>query len=190
MNRPLILVFALAAGLTACKRAAPEKVDLTPTKEVVAGVDLIDYDDEKGAYTCLAPRLWGIHEDNGATFVGPRDPKTTGSSYITIIRYPGSSKRWSDPQKYAESFWQIDPKNKQPALEKRKIGDNTVIFLHQEQPFYKLHSSKSEYMLRSDYAIIPIPGGFFTIEHRAPLSAYESTLPIFDAVVRSFKPKI
>jgi hypothetical protein len=190
MKRPLILIFALAAGLTACKPAAPEKVDLTPTMEVVAGVEMIDYDDEKGAYTCRAPRLWGIHEDNGATFVGPRDPKTTGSSYITIVRYPGESKRWSDPQKYAESFWQVDPHNKQPALEKRKIGDATVIFLHQERPFYKLHSSKSEYMLRYDYAIIPIQGGFFVIEHRAPLNAYETTLPIFDAVVRSFKPKI
>lgn len=190
MNRPLILVFALTIGLSACKRAAPENVDLTPTKEVVAGVEMIDYDDEKGAYACRAPRLWGIHEDAGATFVGPRDPQTTASSYITIERYPESAPRWTDAQKYAESFWQIDPKNKQPALEKRKIGDKIVIFLHQELPFYKLRSSKAEYMLRYDYALIPVKGGFFAIEHRAPLNAYETTLPIFDAVVRSFKPKI
>lgn len=190
MNRPLNLMFALAVGLSACKRAAPEKVDLTPTKEIVAGVEMIDYDDGKGAYTCRAPRLWGMNEDDDATFVGPRDPRTMGSAYITILRYPGRSKRWSDPQKYAESFWQIDPKNKQPALEKRTVGDRTVIFLHQERPFYKLHSSKAEYMLRYDYALIPIKDGFYAISHRAPLSAYETTLPIFDAVVRSFKPKI
>ena len=45
-------------------------------------------------------------------------------------------------------------------------------------------------MLRSDHAIIPIQGGFFAIEHRAPLNAYERTLPVFEAVVRSFNPKI
>lgn len=189
MNRPLILLFALTVGLSACKRGAPEGADLTPTKEVIGGVEMIDYDDEKGAYSCLAPRLWGIHEDGGATFVGPRDPKTTGSSYITILKYPESAPQWTDAQKYAESFWEIDPRNKQPILEKRKIGDLTVILFHQERPFHKLHSNKAEYMLRYDYALIPIKGGFFSIVHRAPANAYEATLPVFEAVVKSFQPK-
>lgn len=189
MNRPLILLFALTISLSGCKRGAPEKVDPTPTKEVVGDVEMIDYDDERGAYTCLAPRHWGIEEDAGATFVGPRDPASTGGSYITILRYPESASRWSDAQKYAESFWRIDPKNKQPALEQKKIGDATVIFFHQERPFHKVHSNKAEYMLRYDYALIPIKGGFFSIVHRAPVNAHKATLPVFEAVVKSFQPK-
>ena len=117
MNRPLTLVVALAVGLSACKRAAPKGVDLTPTKEIVVGVEMIDYDDEQGAYTC-PPRFWGIHEDNGATFIGPRDPKrrvvpTSPSCGIREVQPDGAT-----PRKYAESFWQVDPQNKQPALEK------------------------------------------------------------------------
>lgn len=189
MNRPLILLLALTAALSACKRGAPEKVDLTATKEVVGGVEMIDYADERDAFSCHAPRHWGIHGDDGATFVGPRDPKTMGSSYITILRYPESAPQWTDARKYAESFWQTDPKMKQPAIERRKIGDKNVIFLHQERPFYKIHSNKAEYMLRLDYALIPTKGGFFAIEHRAPLDAYETTLPLFEAVVKSFQPK-
>lgn len=189
MNRRLLLSFALAIGIAACKPAAPEQAGPTPTKEIVAGVEMIDYDDGKGGYACLAPRLWGIEEGDGATFVGPRDPKTAGGAYITILRYPGSSQQWSDPRKYAESFWKVDPKREQPALEERKIGDSTVIFLHQERPFYKLHSSKAEYMLRYDFALIPVEGGFFAISHRAPLNAYAATLPVFEAVVKSFRPK-
>ncbi len=38
-------------------------------------------------------------------------------------------------------------------------------------------------MLRYDYALIPVKGGFFAIEHRAPLNAYKVTLPVFEAVV-------
>ncbi len=194
MNRPLIFLFALTIGLSACKRGAPEKADLTPTKEVIGGVEMIDYDAELGTFSCRAPRLWDIREQkikksDGVTFVGPRDPATTGSSYITILRYPESASRWTDAQKYAESFWRIDTRNKQPALEKRKIGDAAVIFFHQERPFYKIHSNKAEYMLRYDYALIPIKGGFFEIEHRAPVNAYEATLPVFEAVVKSFRPK-
>jgi hypothetical protein len=189
MTRSYLLLVALISAFSACKRQAPEVVDLTPTKEVVAGHEMIDYDDEKGAYTCRAPRLWGIDENNGSTFVGPRDPKTMGASYITILRYPESAGRWNDAQKYAESFWQIDPNHKQPEIEKRKVGDRTVLFLHQERPFRKIHSRKVEYMLRYDYALIPVAGGFFAIQHRAPLSAYMTTLPVFEAVVKSFQPK-
>ena len=110
MNRPLISLFVLTVALAACKRGTPEKVDLTATKEVVAGVEMIDFDAEQGTFSCRAPRHWGIREEknkksDAATFVGPRDPKTTGSSYITILRYPESAPQWTDAQKYAESFW-------------------------------------------------------------------------------------
>ncbi len=31
--------------------------------------------------------------------------------------------------------------------------------------------------------------GFFSISHTAPADAYQRTLPIFEAVVKSFQPK-
>ncbi len=194
MNRSLTALFALTVALSACSRGTPETADPTPTKEVIAGVEMIDFDSEQGAFSCRAPRLWGIRAEkikksDAVVFIGPRDPETAGGSYITILKYPDSAPQYADAEKYAETFWTIDPKMKQPALERRKIGDKIVIFFHQERPFYKLHSHTVEYRLRHDYALIPIKGGFFEIEHRAPATAYEKTLPIFEAVVKSFQPK-
>jgi len=193
MKRPLMLLIAAYVALAACKKSEPAAVNLTPTKETVAGVDLIDYDSPKGAFTCLAPAAWKGQEDTEVTdtitFIGPWSPK--GGAYIHILQYPhGKNDRWKDADKYANSFWEIDPNNKQPALETVKIGDNTVIRFHQERPFYKLHSNKVDHMERHDFALIPVKGGFFSISHSAPVDSYQETLPIFEAVVRSFKPKI
>lgn len=194
MSRPLGLLFALAAALSSCNRGTPEMADPTPTREIVAGVELIDYDAAQGAFSCRAPRYWTVREErikksDAVIFLAPRDPQTMGGSYIMILEYPDSAPQYGNAEKYAETFWELDPKMKQPALERRKIGDKTVIFFHQERPFYKPHSRKIEHMLRHDYALIPVKGGFFEIEHRAPVNAYEATLPVFEAVVKSFQPR-
>lgn len=193
MKRPLILMIAAWVALTACKKSEPAAVNPTPTKETVAGVALIDYAPPKGAFTCLAPAAWKGQEETDVTdtitFLGPWSPK--GVAYIHILQYPhGKNDQWKDAEKYANSFWEIDPNNKQPALEKLKVGDNVVIRFHQERPFYKLHSHKVDHIERHDYALIPVKGGFFEIWHVAPVDSYQETLPIFEAVVRSFKPKI
>lgn len=187
------LLFAACLALAACRKSEPAAADLTPTKETVAGVELIDYDPPKGAFTCRAPGAWKAREDSNGTdsivFIGPGSPE--GGAYIHILQYPhGKNDQWSDADKYAASFWEIDPKMKQPALEKLKIGDNTVIRFSQERPFRKPHSGAIEHMVRHDYALIPVKGGFFEISHSAPVDSYQATLPVFEAVVRSFKPKI
>lgn len=192
MNRRLAAALALSVALSACKRAAP---DPTPTKEIAGGVEMIDYDAAQGTFSCRAPRSWGVREtkvkaSDCATFVGPRDARTDGSSYITIMRYPESAPQWTDAEKYAESFWKLDPRGKKPEIARENIGGAVVLRFHQERPFRKLHESKAGYMLRYDYALVPVKGGFYEIEHRAPASAYAATLPVFEAVVRSFKPKI
>lgn len=193
MNRPLILLIAAHVALAACKKSEPAAVNLTPTKETVAGMNLIDYDPPKGAFTCRAPADWKGREDfdgtDSITFIGPWSPK--GGAYINILQYPHSKNdQWKDAEKYAASFWETDPKGAPPALEKIKIGDNTVIRFHQERPFYKPHQQRIDHMERHDYALIPVKGGFFEIWHSAPVDSYQKTLPIFEAVVRSFKPKI
>lgn len=184
--KPLLLLAAVAC-IAACKRAAPP-ADPTPTLETVSGVEMIHYDSEDGTFSILAPKHWGAQEEKGTlTFVGPRDPKTMAYSYITILP---SSPQWTDARKYAESFWQIDPKIKQPDIEERKIGDATVLFFHQDRPNRMMHnSSRIGYMLRYDYALIPVKGGFYEFEHRAPVNTYAATLPVFESVVKSFKPK-
>lgn len=184
-----LALLALIVVLSACERgpdAGP-----TPTQAVVAGVEMIDYDAARGTFSCRAPRDWGVKEEkgDGATFVGPRDSKTGGSSYITILRYPDSSPRWTDARKFAESFRELDPEGRAPDIATESIAGADVLRFHQERPFRKIHSSKAGYMLRYDYALVPVKGGFFEIEHRAPANAYETTLPVFEAVVKSFRPK-
>ena len=194
MNRPLLLSFAVCVALAACKKNEPSAVDLTPTKETVAGVNLIDYDSPKGAFTCRAPADWKGREvvdgsTDTITFVGPWSAQ--GMAHISILQYPhAKNDQWTDADKYAASFWEVTQDGKQPAIEKKTIGGNTVTLLHYERPFRKVHSKKIEYMMREDVALIPVKGGFFSISHSAPVHMYQETLPIFEAVVRSFKPKI
>jgi hypothetical protein len=187
------LILIAAAAFSACKRAPKEAADALPVKEVVAGVPMIDFEAKEAKFSCRAPRNWGMREkfvenSKEAVFVG-ESVKGSGLVYISIRRYPESEPQYDDARKYAESFWQIDPTNKQPEVTTEKIGDATVIRFHQERPYYRPHSHKLEYMNRYDYALFPIKGGFFEIEQRAPASDYAATLPVFEAVVRSFKPK-
>ena len=192
MKAPFMLMIAAYIALAACKKSEPAAENLTPTKETVAGTALIDYDPPSGAFTCRAPGAWKGREETDVTdtitFIGPWSPK--GVAYINILQYPhGEHDQWKDAETYANSFWQKDPAGKQPAVETLKIGGNTVLRLHQDRPFRKLHSNKVEYMERHDFALIPVKGGFFAISHSAPVDSYQETLPIFEAVVRSFKPK-
>lgn len=193
MNRPLLLTLAAVLALSACRKpteAAPERL---PVKETAAGFDMIEFDSAKGAFSCLAPAAWKTREDessgeDGVTFIGPLSDGRL--SFINVLQHPGASKQWSDAAKYAESFWEITPDNKQPELERTKIGGADVIKFHFEKPFRKAHSKEIEYMDRYDYALIPVKGGFFELWHSAPADRYKETLPVFEAVVRGFKPKI
>lgn len=193
MKRPLALLFIAGFALAACKKSSPE--NLTPTKEIAAGFEMIDYDSPKGSFVARAPADWGAREEardgDNVSFVSRPLPACNGRlAFIHFVRYPESaSDKTTDAQKYAETFWEVDPNSKQPAIEHRKMGDNDVILLHQEQPFRKIHSKKIEYMTRQDHAFIQVKGGFFQIWHSAPADCYQATLPVFEAVVRSFKPK-
>lgn len=188
----LVLVLAVAA-FAACKRAPQTAVDLVPVKEVVGDTPMIDFVAEEAGFSCRAPRDWGMREKffenkHGAAFVGRPVGGRSTLAYITIRRYPESESQYNDARAYAETFWMLSEKG-QPEITEEKIGGRTVLRFHYERPYYKPHSRKLEYMNRFDYALFPIKGGFFQIEHRAPVAEYKATLPIFEAVVRSFKPQ-
>lgn len=192
MNRHLLLAFAAAVALSSCKKSAETAVDPVPVKETVANVGLIDFQPSKGAFMCRAPGEWKVREDassgnDSITFLGPLSDSRLAS--ISILQYPSNSDKWSDARKYAESFWEVTPDNKQPEVTKKIIDGKEVLFFHFEKPFRKVHSKKVEYMQRCDYALIPVKGGFFELWHTAPADRYQETLPVFEAVVKSFKPK-
>jgi len=192
MKIHVVMMIAVTA-LAACKRAPQEAADLAPVKEVVAGTPMIDFKSTEAHFSCRAPRDWGLREKHidsskGAVFVGPAGPAGLGLSYISILKYPESEPQYTDARKYAETFWEIDPRNKQPDITRQDIGGKSVLRFHQERPFYKPHSRKLEYVIRYDYALIPVQNGFYSIEHRAPVADHAATLPVFEAVVASFQP--
>jgi hypothetical protein len=192
---PLAVLLAIAS----CKRAPQEAKNELPVTETAAGVDLIDFDWPEAKFSCRAPADWKLEDkrylapEKGVSFMGnssPNAPITNNSklSHINILKYPESGAEYKTAQQYADSFWQVTEDGKPPKLEKKKIGDNEVIMFHLERPFRKVHSKKIEYMQRMDYAIIPRKDGFYELWHTAPTESYQNTLPIFEAVVRSFKP--
>ena len=188
------IVFASLCLLSACKKQAVE-TDSVPVMEVVAGVGMIDYDSAKGTYACRAPGEWKALERDDSfppdtvSFIGPLHGPRPTSVNINIMRYPTSGDPYSDPEAFAESHWEFTPDAKPPKRETVEMGGKKVIRFAIEKPYVPIHARKAEYIERWDFALVPVKGGFFRIQHKAPKDEYLKTLPIFEAVVRSFKPK-
>lgn len=174
--------------VTACKKAEAPVADPFPVKQTVAGIPLIDFDSPEARFSCLAPRNWGIQPEKyldshkGASFTGD-------GGHILILKYPETDAQYTDAQKYAETFWMIDPKGKQPEITKELIGGATVLRFHMERMPYPKRTRNEDKPDRIDYALFPIKGGFFEIQHTAPAETYMKTMPVFEAVVKSFKPQ-
>jgi hypothetical protein len=185
---PIFLAVLLAA---ACRKgSAPAETSSVPTRAVVAGVPLIDYDAATGEFSCRAPGEWQALEDKSigprVMFFGPGSAKYPRSVAISVLRYPdgGSIKT---PQEFWDSL-KISDQNPSP-LQTREVNGRTAFTLHYDQAQRPLHGYKVLYMKREDVVMIPVKDGFYAIAHSAPAETYEATLPVFEAVVASFQPK-
>lgn len=188
MRRLMLAGLILIAGGCRKKEAAEE--NLTPTKEVVAGQKLIDFDEKNGAFTCLAPADWKAMEDVSVgplvMFFGPIEGPQRGKTSIGVIRYPDGA----DPFKTPQELWNNIISGPKPSpLEKRVFGTREAYVFHVESPHRAPESRTTLYMDREDTAMIPFKDGFFEITHSAPADSYQVTLPVFEAMVASFQPK-
>ncbi|MFI5363239.1 MAG: hypothetical protein ACHQ49_14830 [Elusimicrobiota bacterium] len=189
MRTYLLLAVLLAS---ACRKASPprQKAEIIPTRAVVAGVPLVDYDAATGEFSCRAPGEWRALEDKSlgprVMFFGPGSAKYPNSVAISVLRYPDGG-RIKTPREYWDSL-RLSGQNPSP-LETRAAGGRTEYSLHYELPQRPLHGSKTLYLKREDVVMIPVKDGFFAISHSAPAETYELTMPVFEAVVASFTPK-
>jgi hypothetical protein len=185
----LALAVLLGAG---CRKAPPPAADAAavPTRAVVAGVGLIDYDAATGEFSCRAPGKWRALEDDKlgprVMFFGPGTEKYPRSVSISVLRYP-DGERIKTPQDFYDSL-KLSDQNPSP-LESRSANGRTEYSLHYDMAQRPLHGYKTLYMKREDVVMIPAKDGFFAIVHSAPAETYAATLPVFDALVASFQPK-
>lgn len=183
------LALAVLVAFAACKRAPEEGPVVVPTQEVVAGVEMIDFTSDEAKFTARLPGEWGVMPGKyfdpakGLSMSGPN------ATHITIFKFPEINKAYKDARAYAESRALITPNHKQPEITEEKVGDRTVLRFHYERMPYPKRTRNSDRPNRLDYALIPVKGGFFEIEHSASVDTYQKTLPVFEAVVRSFKSK-
>lgn len=156
---------------------------------------MIDFDSANGTYMCRAPGEWRALEHperqgvDTVSFFGPLQGSKPLSVTIGIMKFPIGTEGNKGPEAYAESFWEFTPDANPPKREIIEINGKQVIRFAIERPYVPLHAAKAEYIERWDFALIPVKDGFFRIQHKAPKDAYMKTLPVFEAVVRSFKPK-
>lgn len=189
MNRLILAGLILIAG--GCRKKEVAEENLTPTKAVVAGQKLIDFDEQSGAFSCLAPADWKAMEDAAAIgpmlmFFGPMEGPQRGKTSIGIIRYPDAA----DPFKTPQELWSNIISGPKPSpLEKRLFGTQEAYVFHVESPHRAPQTRTTLYMNREDTAMIPFKDGFFEITHSAPADSYKETLPVFEAMVASFQPK-
>ncbi|MFI5348774.1 MAG: hypothetical protein ACHQ2Z_04455 [Elusimicrobiota bacterium] len=187
----LILVFTMLSAAGCRKAPASTKRDFPiPTRAVVAGVPLVDYDSASGEFSCRAPGEWRTLEDKTsgprAMFFGPGSAKYPRSVSISILRYPDVGQI-KTPKQYWDSL-KISGQEPSP-LETREIEGRIVYALHYDRAQRPLHGYKVLYMRREDVIMLPVKDGFFAISHSAPAETYTDTLPVFEAVVSSFRPK-
>ncbi len=188
MRRPLLLLAAVLAA--ACRKSAPPAADLAPPSAVGAGGTRGADAAPPGAVTSRGAGDWRALEDKDmgprVMFFGPGDAKYPRSVQISVLRYPDGG-RIKTPQDFWESL-RISGRGPSP-LETRALDGRTVYAFHYGVDQRPLHGVKLLYAKREDAVLIPVPGGFFAVTHAAPAETYRRTLPVFDAVVASFRPK-
>lgn len=183
---------ALLLAAAGCRKApaADSAAADVPTRAVVAGVDLIDYDAATGEFSCRAPGRWKALEDDKigprVMFFGPGTAKYPRSVSISVLRYP-DGETIKTPQDFYDSL-KLSGRNPSP-LEARSAGGRTEYALHYDRAQRPLEGSKTLYMKREDVVLVPVKDGFFALVHSAPAETYAKTLPVFDALVASFQPK-
>jgi len=185
----LALALAVLGVFSACKRPPQEASDSVPVKEVVAGVPMIDFQAPEAKFSARLPADWGarsekqLSREKGVVL----SPEGVKGLRITIFKYPEMDP-YTDARKYAETMWQLSLDNKQPQITEENIDGTTVLRFHYERMPYPKRTRNDDRPDRLDFALFPVKGGFYQIQHQAPLDSYEKTLPVFEAVVRSFKP--
>jgi len=182
------LALAALVALAACRKpAAPPAA----SGDAVSGERMIDFDGADGSFRCRAPAEWKAQEDaHGGPlvmFFGPTSGPLRAKVSIAVTRYPDGVDRIKTPQDFWDAQKLLD--RKPSPLETRQVDGRTVYALHYESPQRPPHGWTVLYMNRADVALIPTATGFFAVTHVAPSDAYRRTLPVFDDVVRSFKPK-
>lgn len=190
MKRLLLAALVLAAA--ACRKAEAPKEELVPTKAVVSGERLIDFDEQSGAFKCRAPADWKAVEDGYSggplvMFFGPMGGDLRAKVSIAVTRYPDKVDRIKTPQDFVAALKRTD--QNPSALETRVVDGRTVYAVHYDEPQLDPRTRKVLYMNREDAVLVPHKNGFFSISHTAPADAYQRTLPVFEAVVKSFQPK-
>lgn len=152
-------------------------------------IEVIDYSSYDGSFQCRVPADWKLSEDrNGgplAMFFGTTSGPQRARVSLSISRYPGKIDSIRTPQQY----WQSLRRHKPSPLETHPINTRVVHTTHLQSPQYIGLGHAAVYMNREDIALIETPKGMFAISHIAPADAYEKTLPIFDAAVKSFTVK-
>lgn len=182
------LALAVLVALSACKRSSQDGAVTVPAQEVVAGVEMIDFISDEAKFFCRVPGEWGVESEKfiarskGLVLSGPQ------ATHISISKYPDLDPQYKDARAYAETFWMLSQKG-QPEITQEKTGDQTILRFHYERMPYPKRTRNGDRPERLDLALIPVHGGFYEIQHSAPVDTYQKTLPVFESVVRSFKPK-
>jgi len=182
------MIRALLAGLALLAACRPS--DTAGSGAARGGPRLIDFDERGGAFACRAPADWRALEDRGAggplvMFFAPRDD--SGAVTISVTRYPDGVDRIKTPKDYWQAL-KLTQRHPSP-LETRQINGRTVYATRFDAPRRAGESPRVLGIDREDAVLIPGRAGFFTVCLRASERDYQRALPVFEAIVQSFRPK-
>jgi hypothetical protein len=179
--KTLALAAAVALLAAACRKPA------APAASGAGAAATSEYAPADGAYSCRVPSKWRVDEEDSwgpsVSFLDPSDGKPYSHS-LSIVRYPSKVDDYTTVEKYLR---RAVPKD--AAVEKTRDGGRVVYRYHLIKPFLALNNRTVLYQERTDVILLPVQGGFYRLSHAAPESDYRRTLPAFEALVESFRPK-
>lgn len=147
-------------------------------------------------FACATPKGWTfVAEDDGVTYVGPRDADKV-ASIVTVSWIPPGDPLQPDVAGYLERLTakpEIDiPGRSQGPVTDLVVAGRKAKRLKGTTFAYPHHglAKKREIPMTEDRVVVPAARGYFVLLYSAPTSVAAKYAPVFEKVLKSFKPKL
>ncbi len=176
--KPLLIALLLAPSAWAASPRAPKDPTMTPSFESVT------------------PKGWSRrpNADGSLVLIGPVDSHDV-SALITVRYYPpghadfASFEAFLARQAAPPVFKSSPPTEALPGA--LVAGRKARLFARNSSEFVPPRSlNTKEVPMREEFAAVPVSKGFYLLTYYAPKSLHQKNRRAFEAVLKSFKPKL
>lgn len=146
-------------------------------------------------FACATPTGWlRIDEDDGVTFVGPRDARKVAA--LVSVRYAPPGGAEADAAAYAARLarkpeFDVPGRKTYPPEKVAVAGRASFRVRKDAAEFVPPHAARPERVpLRQEFVVVPAAKGFYVLLYSAPRSIAAKNRAAFERALADFKPKL